>query len=63
MKCPHCERTLESICASHDYMINLVPNTDLYSKTVGDVDYVCGECLGTLAISDIEDILRQVDEL
>ena len=63
MKCPSCDAEVTTILASHDYTIELNSETGQWVKDVGEAMYVCGSCLQELSVHDIEDILRQVDEL
>ena len=59
--CPGCECQL-SIWAVHRYLITQ-DNKGEFHKDEGDVKYECGRCGYVLGVSEIEDALRQVDEL
>lgn len=63
MKCPNCEEEIIGVSATHDYSIELDPDTNQYTKHDISTEYVCQACGNGLGISDIEDILKQVDEL
>lgn len=63
MKCPNCGIVLTEIHASHDYTIELNKETQSWVKHDVAVEYTCEWCRDVLAVHDIEDILKQVDEL
>ncbi len=63
MKCPNCDRELTSILAQHSYSITYDREQEKWVKSCGDAEYACSMCLERLDTRDIEDILRQVDEL
>jgi len=63
MNCPNCGNELTEIFANHDYTIVLDTETQSWVKHDVNVDYVCGWCKEVLSVHDIEDILKQVDEL
>lgn len=62
-ECPSCGKKLAGILARHDYPIDYNEEQKKWVKECGDVRYACGSCLEELDTRDIEDILRQVDEL
>ncbi len=62
-ECPSCGAILTEIQANHNYLIELSGETNKWGKSDGCVEYTCGNCHGVLGIHDIEDILKQVDEL
>jgi len=62
--CPSCGGKPTEIRASHDYTIRYDEKQSRWIKEIGEVTYVCGLCLEELDVHiDIEDVLRQVDEL
>lgn len=63
MECPNCGWENPTIDASHHYSIVFNYQQGKYVKEVGDVFYVCMHCHGELDVSDIEDVLKSVDEL
>lgn len=63
MECPFCGAIVTEILASHDYTIEQNSETEQWVKTEGTASYSCGNCLDEFGIHDIEDILKQVDEL
>ena len=63
MNCPSCEKELTTILARHEYTIKFDTDQAKWVKEIGDAEYACNSCLETLVTTDIEDILRQVDEL
>lgn len=63
MKCVDCDREITQILASHTYTIKYDEEQGKWVKEVGVVHYICGGCINELDTRDIEDILRQVDEL
>lgn len=62
-KCPHCGAVLDDVLASHNYSITYSSEQEKWVKSEGNVEYRCGNCIEELDIHDIEDILKQVDEL
>lgn len=62
-ECNSCGMKLTGILADHNYSIKYDEEQKKWVKDCGDVKYVCGNCLEELDTRDIEDILRQVDEL
>ena len=63
MQCPSCGAELTEILAKHEYSIELNSETGQWGRGEGDVIYTCGNCSEELGFHDIEDILKQVDEL
>ena len=63
MDCPSCDKELTTILAQHEYTIRYDKEQEKWVKSDGDAEYACSSCLERLDIHDIEDILRQVDEL
>ena len=63
VECVSCGEDLTEILAAHNYSIKYDEEQGKWVKDVGEVVYVCGLCLQELDTRDIEDILRQVDEL
>lgn len=63
MICQYCGKEPKLILASHDYDIKYDEVQKKWVKSTGDVVYNCGECHQELSVHDIEDILKQVDEL
>jgi len=63
MKCTDCGAENPTIDASHHYSISYDKEQGKYVKDEGQVLYSCGECHTDLDTTDIEDILKQVDEL
>jgi len=63
LECSGCGGIVTEILASHDYTIEQNSETSRWVKNTGNVTYVCGNCLEELDTNDIEDILKQVDEL
>lgn len=63
MECPSCGAEVTEILARHEYTISYSEEQGKWVKDVGEAGYSCGNCLGNLEPRDIEDILRQVDEL
>ncbi len=62
MECSGCNTEVTVIFARHNYEISKSEG-DHWGKSDGEVTYVCGKCQEDLGVSDIEDILMQVDEL
>ncbi len=62
MQCLGCDTGVTIILARHDYEITKSEG-DHWGKSDGEVRYACGTCHEDLDVSDIEDILAQVDEL
>lgn len=63
MECPSCGMELTKILACHEYAIKYDEEQKKWVRDEGEVGYSCGNCLQSLDTRDIEDILRQVDEL
>ncbi len=63
MNCPECGKELLTILAKHEYNIKCDKEQGKWVKQDINVDYACSTCLESLGPLDIEDILRQVDEL
>ncbi|MBA7638622.1 hypothetical protein ES703_46278 [subsurface metagenome] len=63
VECSSCGKEPTTILADHRYDIRYDKEQGKWVKETGEVVYVCGLCLEELDIHDIEDILRQVDEL
>ena len=63
MNCPQCERELKTVLALHRYNIKYDEEQKKWIKSCGEAEYACSMCLERLDTHDIEDILRQVDEL
>lgn len=63
MKCPSCGGEITEILACHTYTISYNTEQGKWLKETGGVVYNCAICMDELGIHDIEDILRQVDEL
>ena len=63
VECPSCGGEPTRIQASHNYSIEYDEEQGIWVKMVGEPVYVCGLCLEELDTHDIEDILKQVDEL
>lgn len=61
-KCPYCDDPL-TILARHDYQIGYDEEQHKWVKDVGEVQYVCNNCYEVLDTHDLEDILKQVDEV
>ena len=62
MRCPECGEEL-LIRASHSYSISYDKEQGKYVKDDGTVIYWCDECCEILKVSEIEEALKQVDEL
>lgn len=60
-ECPAGGHPLKTINATHEYRIH--QEEGKCRKTVGLVTYQCETCNAILSVGEIEDILRQVDEL
>lgn len=63
VECPSCGKEPTEILATHSYSIEYDEEQGKWLKKDGEPVYVCGLCLEELDTRDIEDILRQVDEL
>jgi len=63
VECTSCGREPTTILAAHNYSIKYDEEQGKWVKETGEVIYVCGLCLQEIDTRDIEDILRQVDEL
>ena len=63
VECQSCGKEPDVIFAEHRYDIRYDEKQGKWVKEVGEVLYVCGLCLEDIDACDIEDILRQVDEL
>ena len=63
MECTSCGAEVTEILARHTYTISHSEEQGKWVKDCGDVTYSCGTCLEELDSRDIEDVLRQVDEL
>ena len=63
MQCPNCNAELTEIIAEHTYAIEYSEEQGRWTKSTGDVEYRCAICTDELSTTDIEDILKQVDEL
>jgi len=63
MQCPSCSQEVTEILAHHDYTIELDASTGNWHKNENGVVYSCSNCLEELNLHDIEDVLKQVDEL
>jgi len=63
VECPSCGKELTRILSDHRYDIRYDEEQGKWVKEIGEGIYVCGLCLEELDTHDIEDILRQVDEL
>ena len=61
--CADCVAELTEILGSHNYSISYDKEQKKWVKEVGEATYVCGNCYNELNTCEIEDILRQVDEL
>lgn len=61
MECPACGEELNSILAEHCYSIELIDGS--WYRTDGEMCYRCGSCSDPLVVSEIADILKEVDEL
>jgi len=63
VECVSCGGEPTEILANHNYSIRYDEEQSKWVKETGEVVYVCGLCLQELDTHDIEDILKQVDEL
>jgi len=63
MKCPYCGAELTEIVVVDNYTIDYSEEQGKWVKQIGEATYSCGNCEVILRTDDIEDILRQVDEL
>ena len=63
IQCPECGAELTEILARHAYMIEYSTLMERWTKSDGSVVYTCSNCEVELSIHDIEDALKQVDEL
>ena len=63
VECPSCGKEPTAILADHRYDIRYDEEQGKWVKETGEVAYVCGLCLEEIDTRDIEDILKQVDEL
>ena len=63
VECQSCGEEVTDILAAHNYSIYWDKEQGKWVKSDGTAVYVCSHCLEELDIHDIEDILRQVDEL
>jgi len=63
MECTSCGAEITEILARHEYTIRLDEEQDKGVKEEGEVIYSCGNCLQMVDTCDIEDALKQVDEL
>lgn len=62
-ECNSCDKVLTGILAQNTYSIRYDEEQKKWVKECGEATYVCSNCLEELDSRDIEDILRQVDEL
>lgn len=63
MQCQNCGEELTEISVDHSYSIEWDEVYKQWVKHTSTANYVCGACGGELGISEIADILKQVDEL
>ena len=63
VECPSCGGEPTVIIATHSYTIEYSEEQNKWIKRNDYVVYACGICLDDIDTRDIEDILRQVDEL
>ncbi len=63
IECQSCGEEVTDILAAHNYSIYWDKEQGKWGKSDGTAVYVCSHCLEELGICDIEDILKQVDEL
>ena len=63
MECPNCGAENPEIIADHRYLIAYNEEQGKYLKDDGEVTYSCNQCSELLGIADIQDALREVDEL
>ena len=63
MQCPSCGAEFTEILARHEYLIEYNDELKRWVKSVGYVFYGCGNCTEELDFHDIEDALKQADEL
>jgi len=63
VECPSCGGEPTTILATHSYSIEYSKEQGKWVKRNDYVVYACGICLEELDTHDIEDVLRQVDEL
>ena len=63
MDCINCGAVITEILAEHEYTIEQNSETGQWTKTVGNASYSCPECGVEFNISELTDILKQVDEL
>ncbi len=63
VKCSGCGAEVTEILANHHYTVEYSEEQEKWVKNIGDVTYGCGNCLEEFDTHDIEDVLRQVDEL
>jgi len=63
VECSYCGANVTEILATHTYTISYDEDQEKWVRGCGDVVYVCGNCMDELDSHDIEDVLRQVDEL
>ena len=61
MQCTNCGAELTEILATHNYTIE--EHGEGWVKQVGEVTYSCTNCEGIIVVNEIQDILKQVDEL
>jgi hypothetical protein len=60
--CPQCGSALQ-LDATYSYAIGWDEEQDRYTKDIGSVEYVCGNCRAEIGRDDIDEILKAVDEL
>ncbi len=63
MQCPYCGAELTEILACYNYAIEYSEEQERWVKSIGSVVYSCSNCTDELDTHQIEDVLRQVDEL
>ena len=63
MQCPNCNGELAEILVTHEYAIDYSTEQEKWVKGVGWVTHTCSICGIELNISDIKDVLKEVDEL
>ncbi len=63
MQCPSCKAENPEILARHNYTISYSEDQTKWVKNTGYVFYNCRNCEGPLELDEIEEALKQVDEL
>ncbi len=63
MQCPNCGAENPEISACHTYIIEYSTEQEKWVKGIGGAEYTCTNCSEELSGDELDDVLRQVDEL